>query len=121
MGRYLLKTNRSLFSVGSGVSVNQEVPTDGETTTNVEAFVGANYEFFTYDTPKTTVTVTFVLYPSLNVGGRVRTDTDLNLKREIFTDFTVGATLYDTYDSKPASEGARKHDLGLTLSIGWVF
>ena len=51
----------------------------------------------------------------------MRTDTDLNLKREIFTDFTVGATLYDTYDSKPASEGARKHDLGITLSIGWVF
>ena len=121
VGRYLRKSNRSMFSAGSGISVNQEVPTDGETTTNIEAFLGADYEFFTYDSPKTTIMVTFVLYPSLNVGGRVRTQTDITLNREIFADFTVGATLYDTYDSKPASEGAKKHDLGITLSIGWVF
>jgi hypothetical protein len=120
-GRYLIQTNRSLFGAAGGISVNREIPVEGDSTTNTEAFVAASYEFFTYDTPKTSITVTFAVYPSLNVGGRVRTDADLSLKREIFADFTIGATLYDTYDSKPPTEGSKKHDLGFTLSVGWVF
>jgi len=121
LGRYLRQSNRSLFSVAAGLTQNLEIPVDGDRTTNVEAFVGARYSFFTYDTPKTNLTSTFVMYPSLNVGGRVRTDLDVNLSREIVSDFTVGLTLYDSFDNKPLSATATKHDIGVTLSIGWVF
>jgi len=121
VGRYLVQTNRSLVGVAAGVSVNRESPIDGDETNNAEAFLAASYSFFTYDTPKTSVSASFIVYPSFNVGGRVRTDVDLSLKREIVSDFTVGLTLYDTYDNKPPTADARKHDVGITLSIGWVF
>jgi hypothetical protein len=121
LGRYLRQSNRSLFSVAGGLTQNLEIPVDGDRTTNVEAFAGVKYSFFTYDTPKTNFTTTFVLYPSLNVGGRIRADTDITLSREIVSDFTVGLTLYDSFDNKPPGENATKHDVGVTLSIGWVF
>jgi hypothetical protein len=121
LGRYFVQTNRSLLGAAAGISQNREIPLDGDNTTNVEAFFGVSYSYFTYDTPKTSITAGFVLYPSLNVGGRVRTNTDISLKREIVSDFTVGLTLYDSYDSKPPTVDANKHDIGVTLSVGWVF
>jgi len=121
LGRYLRQSNRSLFSVAAGLTQNLEIPVEGDRTGNVEAFAGAKYSFFTYDTPKTNLSATFVVYPSLNVGGRVRADTDLTLSREIVSDFTVGLTLYDSFDNKPPGDSATKHDIGITLSIGWVF
>lgn len=121
LGRYLRQSNRSLFSVAAGLTQNLEIPVDGDRTTNVEAFAGAKYAFFTYDTPKTNLSATFVVYPSLSVGGRVRADTDITLSREIVSDFTVGLTLYDSFDNKPPGDSATKHDIGVTLSIGWVF
>lgn len=107
--------------VAGGISVNREKPTEGDSTTNAEAFFGTDFQFFTYDTPKTNISASFMGYPSLNVGGRVRAEIDLSLKREIGPNFTVGATCYDTYDSKPGTEGANKHDFGFTLSVGCVF
>lgn len=121
LGRYFVQTNRSLVGAAAGISQNREIPLEGDSTTNVEAFFGASYSFFTYDTPKTSLQAAFVFYPSLNVGGRVRTNVDVSLKREIVKDFTVGLTLYDSYDSKPPTTDANKHDVGVTLSIGWVF
>jgi hypothetical protein len=30
-------------------------------------------------------------------------------------------TLFDSFDSKPQSEAASKHDIGTTLAISWTF
>lgn len=121
IGRYFVQTNRNTLGAALGVVGNSEVPSDGEETKNVEMYFGANYSFFTYDTPKTTITVGFVVYPSLTVSKRVRSDTDITLRREIVSDFTVGLTLYDTYDSKPPTADANKHDYGGTVTVGWTF
>lgn len=121
VGRYFVQTNRSLLGAAGGLVVNRENPVSGESTVNVEAFVGASYEFFTYDTPKTSIDTTFVLYPSLNVGGRYRTEFSLSLSREIVKDFTVGTSVYDSYDSKPPAGSSSTHDFGISLNIGWTF
>jgi len=121
IGRYFLQTNRSLLSASGGLVLNRENPVDGESTTNVEAFVATTYEFFTYDTPKTDIDMRFVLYPSLNVSGRYRTEFSLTLSREIVRDFTAGVTAYDSYDSKPPAGSSSTHDFGISLNIGWTF
>ena len=121
MGRYVLQTNRSVLSAAGGLLLNRENPVEGDTTTNVEAFVATTYEFFTYDTPKTSIDTTFALFPSLNVSGRYRTDFSLTLSREIVKDFTVGVTAYDSYDNKPPGGSSSTHDLGISLTIGWSF
>jgi hypothetical protein len=121
IGRYFVQTNRSLLGTAGGLLVNRENAVEGETTTNIEAFLSATYEFFTYDTPKTSLDMAFGLFPSLNVGGRYRTDFSLTLSREVVKDFTVGVTAYDSYDSKPPEGSLSTHDFGISLTIGWTF
>ena len=120
-GRFLVQTNRTICAWAGGLSVNREVPIEGEGQDNIEAFLGVTYSFFTYDTPKTNLATGFAVFPSLTDGGRVRTDLNLDLSREIVKDFTVGTTAYYSYDSRPPTEGAKKHDVGVTLTVGWTF
>jgi hypothetical protein len=120
-GRYLVQTNRSQFGAMGGLVVTHEIPVDGETSNNVEALAGASYSFFTYDSPKTTIGTSFAIFPSLNVAKRFRTGLDITLKRELWKDFTVGLTYYDTYDNKPPGGGSPAHDFGGTVTVGWSF
>ena len=121
IGRYFVQTNRALLGAAAGLVLNRENPVDGDSTTNVEAILSTSYEFFTYDTPKTSIETTFALFPSLNVSGRYRTDFSLTLSREVVKNFTVGATAYDSYDNKPPAGSSSTHDFGISLNIGWTF
>ena len=121
VGRFLVQTNRSRFGAMGGIVVNREVPVSGESTSNLEAAFGADYSFFTYDTPKTDITLGLAVFPSLTVAGRVRAQFDVNVEREIVKDFAVGASAYDTFDSQPPGGSTKENDFGFTLSIGWKF
>jgi hypothetical protein len=120
-GRYFVQTNRSQLGAAGGLVVTREIPVDGDSTSNIEVFAGSSYSFFTHDTPKTTIDAAFTVFPSLNVSGRWRTNLDLTIKRELWRDFTVGVTYYDTYDNKPPSAGSPAHDFGGTVTVGWTF
>jgi hypothetical protein len=120
-GRFVLQTNRTVMYWTGGLMVNRELPIEGDRKDNIEAFVGGTYSFFTYDTPKTNLSTSFGVLPSLTTSGRVRTDLDVNVSREILKDFTVGTTVYYSYDSRPPTEDAKKHDVGFTLTVGWTF
>jgi hypothetical protein len=45
----------------------------------------------------------------------------LQVKREVIRDLTVGLTVYDSFDTRPATEGVAQNDWGATLSLGWRF
>lgn len=121
LGYRFLKTNRQVFVVSGAVLVNREVPIAGEATTNVEGLIGTTYSLFVRNYPKTYVDVVSQLVPSLSDPGRVRYQLDVALKREIWRDFSVGVSLYDTYDNRPPSTETISNDVGLSLTIGWVF
>jgi hypothetical protein len=121
VGQFLVHSNRAIVAVGGGLSTSREVPVDGDSTQELEALIAARQSYFTYDTPKTNVTMGASLYPSLSRWGRVRLEFNGQFNREIVKDFTVGFTIYDSFDSDPPTEGARKNDVGLSLTIGWTF
>ena len=60
-------------------------------------------------------------FPSFTVRGRVRLQNDLRVSYELIKDFMLTGTLFDTFDSKPPSDVASKHDFGTTLAISWTF
>jgi hypothetical protein len=62
-----------------------------------------------------------MVFPELNHWGRVRTNANMKLKRELVPDFTAGVSLYDTFDSQPQVPNVRRNDVGITLSLGWTF
>jgi len=121
MGHFLVHSNRAIFALGGGLSTSREVPVDGDSTQELEALLAVRQSYFTYDTPKTNISTSLYLYPSLSQWGRARLELNGQVNREIVKDFTVGFTIYDSYDSNPPTEGARKNDVGLSLTIGWTF
>jgi hypothetical protein len=121
LGHYLVRSNRAIFAVGGGLSVNKEIPVDGEGVENLDAFISMRQSYFTYDYPKTNMTTSLDVFPSLSQWGRLRLEFNGSFKREIVHDFTVGLTIYDSYDSKPPTVESRKNDVGLSLTAGWTF
>ena len=121
LGHYLVRSNRAIFVVGGGLSLNEELPVEGEAVTNLDAIVAVRQSYFTYDYPRTSISFGFDVYPGLSQWGRVRLELNSSVKREVMRDFTVGFTIYDSYDSKPPTVDAKKNDVGLSLTVGWVF
>jgi uncharacterized protein DUF481 len=120
-GRYLVQDRNDKLMAAVGISANREVPIEGETTTNVEALAALTYDRFAYDFPKVDISVTLVGFASLNHGGRYRVEADASLKRELVKDFYATLRGYESYDSRPATEGAPTSDYGATFALGWSF
>ncbi len=120
-GRFLVQTGRTLWSLTGGLAVvNEQRAGNEDAETNLESFFNTDYEFFTYDTPKTTLTTSFTVFPSLTDSGRVRANLDVALRRELITDLFIELSVYDSYDSKPP-EDAAENDYGIVTSLGYTF
>jgi len=120
-GYMLARDLRNELVGGAGLAVNHEVPVEGESTTNVEVALGFDWANFAYDFPNTDIQVAAMGYLGLNQWGRFRLEASARLRREIFSDFYVGAKAYESYDSQPATEGAQENDWGLSLTLGYSF
>lgn len=120
-GRFLVQTGRTLWSATGGLAVvNEQRAGDEEAETNLEALLNTEYEFFTYDTPKTRLRTSLTVYPSLTESGRVRTELDVGLSHELIEDLFIELSVYDTYDTEPPLEG-EKNDYGIVTSLGYSF
>lgn len=120
-GRYLVQTQRDRLVVGLGFSGNREKPVDGEQTTNLEATALVAYDRFSYDFPKIDIALALSGFTSLSDGGRNRIELEARFKRELVRDFYVTLRGYESYDSRPATEGAPTDDYGVTFALGWSF
>jgi len=120
-GRYLVQGRRDKLLAGLGLSVNRERPTEGESTTNLEATAALGYDRFSYDFPKVDIAVSVAGFASLTEGGRYRVELDASLKRELVKDFNATLRGYESFDSRPATEGAPTSDYGITFALGWSF
>lgn len=121
LGRYLVQSRRDELQSALGVSVNREVPAEGDARTNTELLLSLGYYRFTYDFPKVDIYVNLTIYEGLNDWGRTRVEADASIRREMLKDFYVTLRAYESYDSQPATAGATNNDFGLTFALGWSF
>lgn len=120
-GRYLVQTGRSLWSVTGGLAVvNEQRAGDEDAETNVEALLNTDYEFFTYDSPKTSLNASLTVFPSITDGGRVRSNLETGFRRELITDLFFELSVYHSWDNEPPEEG-EKTDYGIVTSLGYTF
>jgi len=119
--RTLHRSNRSSLVVGAGLAAAREVPLEGEADTLLPALLTFRHAFYTYDTPKTSLESMFTAYPILNQSGRWRLEANSSVSREIFKDFSVAFTFYESFDNRPPSEDASRNDFGASISIGYQF
>lgn len=120
-GRFLYQSNRAEVRVISGLAYTNERFFGSSATSNLEALITGQANYFQRDYPKTDVQAILTLYPSITDLGRIRSDLNATLTHEFIRDFNAGLTLFDKFDSRPSSTAAAKHDYGLSLTAGWLF
>jgi hypothetical protein len=116
-----INSNRAQFFIGGGLSGNEEQGVDLAAVTNLEALFTGSLSFYTYDFPKTNFDIRGTYYPSLSDTGRNRVQFDTSLSRELWRDFSVAASFYDSYDSRPPASATVTNDFGIVTSLGWRF
>jgi hypothetical protein len=120
-GRYLVQTNQSQLAILAGATVNRENPVEGPSKNSAEAILGAEYSHFMYDFPKLTLSASLKFVPSITESGRVRLQVNASARREIIRDFYFALSVFDSFDSRPPTEGAAKNDWGPVVSLGYKF
>ena len=122
IGRHWKQTNRSLFDTSGGLVATEEWLTGtSKSQTNLEMYGTLVYEFFQYDTPKSDISVRLTVYPSVTDWGRVRTEFDASIRKELITDFFLDVSLYLSGDNRPPLTAVATVDYGIVLSLGWTF
>jgi hypothetical protein len=121
-GVNLIRSNRNVLLVSVGVALNSELGEDTSTVSHsAEANLSASYSFFKYNTPKTDITTSLDVFPSLTEGDRIRLNYDLKYSHEIIADFTANLSFSVNYDSQPPTEGASTTDWNIVMSVGWSY
>ena len=121
IGPRLVNSNRAQVTAGAGLVFNDERGVDVEATQNIEGLLHFATSFYTYDRPKTNLDISLQYYPSLSNAGRQRVQLDASAKRELWKDFFVSLSVYNSFDSRPPNPDANNNDVGVVASIGWTY
>ncbi len=116
-----VRSQKNWFSFALGLDVNREIPTSGETETNLEGVAWLTYEYYQFDSPQRTFTTNFVVFPSITDWGRWRANLDTQFKLELINDLYWAMDFYANYDTASISSGAASSDYGVTTSLGYNF
>ena len=121
-GRYVVQSNHSLLSAGGGLAVSREIRSgEGEDQNNLDVVLTTDYQFFKFKYPKRDLSFSLFVYPSISTWGRVRSDLDIRLRFELFTDFFLEFSMYGTYDNQPSEGALSTTDYGFVTSLAWTF
>jgi hypothetical protein len=117
VGKYLVHTNKSYFSVGAGLSSNNESFTNGTAKrSSWEGYFGTKANLFNIG--DFSLQNDIFAYPSLTESGRWRVDFNLDTRYNLPLDFYVSLGLTYNYDNQPAESG-KESDYVFVFSIGW--
>jgi hypothetical protein len=120
-GRFVRQTNRSEILLAAGLTLANERFTGGDATSNLEALLSGQANYYQLDSPKTDLQCSLTLYPSLTDFGRIRSELSVSLNHEVIKNFNTGLIVFDNFDSRPPSDSLAKNDFGVTLMVGWTF
>jgi len=119
-GRYLFQTPTMRFEIAAGLAASLEDRTDGTTQDGLEGHIHSSFDIFKLSIPTTRLTANVNVFPGITESSRVRVNTDITLRNEIFRDFFWDLAFYSSYDNQPA-EGAESEDFGIVTSLGATF
>ena len=114
IGNSIIHTQRTHCFTEGGILGNRELSQENRQN-NIEGLLGIDYSVFIHENPDVSFHVSSNIIPSLSDLGRIRSNTESNLKWEIFNDFYLKWSFYYSYDSKPLSTGAEKSDWAISM------
>jgi putative salt-induced outer membrane protein YdiY len=119
-GKYFLQTPTMRFEVNAGIAASIENRTDDTSQDSVEGVIRSSFDLFQLNIPITRLTASVSVFPGITESGRIRVNTDVTLRNELWRDFFWDLTFYSTYDNRPVSE-AERSDYGIITSLGASF
>jgi putative salt-induced outer membrane protein YdiY len=119
-GKYFVQTATMRFEVNVGLAASSENRTDGITQESVEGLVRSSFDIFQLNIPSTRLSANVNMFPGITESGRLRVNTDITLRNELFRDVFWDLSFYSNYDNQPAA-GAEKEDYGIVTSLGASF
>jgi len=102
-------------------AAHEEFLDEREPTESIEAFLGVNYDLYALGSRDFIVTASAIIFPSLSIKGRLRSEISIDIRKEIWADFYVplrGFFSSDTTGGTDDDSGSTT-DYGLTLGIGY--
>lgn len=119
-GKYFVQTATMSFEVNVGLAASSENRTDGIRQESVEGLVRSSFNIFQLNIPTTRLSANVNMFPGITESGRLRVNTDITLRNELFRDVFWDLSFYSNYDNQPAA-GAEKEDYGIVTSLGASF
>ena len=89
LGRYVIRTNRSILSGYAGGAFPLERYAGESRRNNAEALLGVNTQILRLYHPELDISGDFKLWPSLTTSGRFRIDANAKARAEIYKDVFV--------------------------------
>ena len=121
-GYDIVHSNPVRLYIMAGILANREKPTDSlPESSNMEGLLSTKFTWHKFSHPEINISSNFDFYPSLTIEGRLRLEYDLTAKYELFNDFYLSLTFYESYDSKPTAGGPALNDWNVVFSIGYTF
>jgi len=117
VGRHIIKTEKTVFDLFSGLTYNHERFTE-ETRNSTELLLGEESTHMISDT--TSLNQRLALYPNLSNSGEYRIQFDAGLTTSITKKIELKITLSNRYMSNP-QPGVKKSDTLLLTNIGYRF
>lgn len=119
-GKYFVQTETMRFEVNAGLAASQENLVGGTSQQSLEGLISSSFDIFQLNIPITRLSANVNVFPGITESGRLRINTDVTLRNELFRDFFWDLSFYSSYDNQPAS-GAAKDDYGVITSLGATF
>ncbi len=119
-GKYFVQTGTMRFEVNAGLAASSERRTDNTTQDSLEGVVRSSFDLFQLNIPITRLSANVSIYPGITESERIRVNTDITLRNELFRNFFWDLSFYSSYDNQPV-EGAVKSDFGVVTSLGATF
>jgi putative salt-induced outer membrane protein YdiY len=120
VGRYLTQTNTSQLSLTAGVQgARSDFVGADASTTEAEGRFEIRYLHRNL-VPESSLRFTSTVYPLIEDLSRYRAESDISLRREIFSDLFLDFSIGYSYISDPPT-GAEKSDYTATTSLGYSF
>ena len=119
-GKYFIQTSTMRFEVAAGLAASLEDRTDGTKQDGLEGHIRSSFDLYVLNIPMTRLTANVNVFPGITESSRIRVNTNIKLRNEIFRDFFWDLTFYSNYDNQPA-EFAQREDFGIVTSLGATF
>ena len=119
LGRYFIDDNRRQLVAAAGLQVNSEREKTGEEFESLEGALKLQFASWRFNTPELAFKTTLNLYPSLTESGRIRGDSDVQLRWEMYANLFWDVTAWGVYDNR--SPGDSDFDYGVSTGLGWDY